>query len=465
MAQDSVKSSKTVSRRKFLRGVGLGAAGAVLAACAAPPAQPAAPAAPEQSTSGETAAAQPTTAPAAAGAGEAILLIREDIKSAYAAEAAVEEWNKNFPTKISLEVPPSGEAADTKIQAAQAAGDLLWSGYAVMETPWATKQYVTRGLIDPLDDYIKASTVPNADQVVPNIIPTILESSKYEGKQYAIPGNVGSIAVAWQSKLFEEIGQKEQPLTWDEVYEVAKKIKAAKPELTPFDAALSPLTDLYAMIWGGQDNPFNAEGLVDITGPVAIDAIKWMQKMVKEELMPAVHTDSFGNWLKGGTGMIISFDVAGTLYEQAFGKGSAPTGTTIFLEKDQTRAGVPFWMNAMVTLKGAKNPQGMTDFYLWWVGPDNKASGKQFAEVAAKPCYEYQYKEFIEGRPEQAWQLKGIDLIRKSVGFNVDQPTQTQWDPTRAQMEKALDPANNLSAEEAMTQALADAKDALSKLK
>jgi ABC-type glycerol-3-phosphate transport system substrate-binding protein len=471
MSEDSQKkpssSASRVSRRRFLHIAGAGATGVLLAACA-PAAAPAAPAATTAPAAGgeATQAPEPTTAPAAAGAGgEVILLIRQDIKDAYAADAAVKEFNASFPTQISLEVPPTGDAPDTKIQAAQAAGDLLWSGYAVMETPWATKQYVTRKLIQPLDDLIKSSTIPNADKVVPGIIPTILESSKYEGKQYSIPGNVGSIALAWQAKVLEEVGVKEQPLTWDEIYETAKLVKAAKPELTPFDSAGAPLCDLYAQIWGGQDNPFTADGLIDITGPVAIEAVEWQQKMVKEGLMPAVHTDSFGNWLKGGTAMIISFDVAGTFYEKTFGKGTAPTGTSMFKEKGNTRAGVPYWMNAMVTLNGAKNAQGMTDFYLWWVGPDNKASAQQFSEVAAKPCYQYQYDAFIAGKPEHAWQLQGIDLIRKSVGFNVDQPTTAQFDPTRAQLERALDPANNVDAKTAMDQAMTDLKDVIAKMK
>lgn len=442
------------SRRRFLQLASAGTISALLAACdaVAPTAAPDTAKTPE-----------PTDAPAAGGISEAVLLIRNDIKSAYAAEEAVKEFNSRFPTRITLE-EPLNEGADTKIQAAQAAGNLPWSGYAVMETPWFTKQYVTRGLIQPIDDLVNSSAIPNANKVLPGIIPTILDSSKYDGKQYAIPGNVGSIALAWQAKVLDEVGIKEQLTTWDEIYEVAKKIKEKNPRLTPFDAAFSPLCDLYAMIWGGQDNPFNVDGLVDITGPVSIEAVQWMQKMVKEDLMPAMHNDAFGNWLKGGTAMILSYDVAGTLYEKTFGKGSGPTGMTIFKEKGKPHAGVPFWMNAMVVLSGAKNPQGMTDFYLWWVGPDNKASGKQFAEVAAKPCYEYQYKDFIEGKPEQAWQLQGIDLIRKSVGFNVNQPTTAQFDPTRAQIERALNPQANVDAEAAMAQALIDVKAAVAQL-
>ncbi len=444
-----------IARRQFLRLASYATAGALLAACSSD--------APTADAPSATKAPEPTEVPAAGSASEALLLIRSDIKSAYAAEEAVKEFNKNFSTKITLQEPNKG--ADSEIQAAQAAGNLPWSGFAVMETPWLTKQYVSRGLIQPIDDLIKSSAIPNADKVIPAIVPTILDSSKYDGKQYAIPGNVGSIALAWQAKLLDDVGVKEPPTTWDEVYETAKKLKEKNPTITSFDSAFSPLCDLYAMIWGGQDNPFNADGLVDITSPISIEALQWMQKMVKEELMPATHNDSISNWHNGSTAMIISYDVAGTLFEKAFGKGTGPTGTSLFREKGSTRAGVPFWMNAMVVLNGAKNPQGMTDFYLWWVGPDNKASGRQFAEVAAKPCYEYQYKEFIEGKPEQAWQLQGIDLVRKSVGFNVNQPTTTQFDPTRVQIEKALNPASGIDATSAMEQALVDVKGAVAKLK
>lgn len=444
-----------IARRRFLQLASVGTVGALLVACGSEAPSPE----PEAAKTIE-----PTAAPAAASSiSEAVLLIRDDIRSAYAAEVAIKAFNKNFFTKVSLEAPNAG--ADSMIQTAQAAGNLPWSGFAVMETPWLTQQYVTRGLIQPIDDLIKSSAIPNADKVLPAIIPTLLDSSKYEGKQYAIPGNVGSIALAWQAKVLDAVGVKEPPTTWDEIFATAKKIKEKHPKLTAFDSAFSPLCDLYAMIWGGQDNPFNADGLVDITGPVSIEALQWMQKMVKEGLMPATHTDAFGNWLKGNTAMILSYDVAGTLYEKAFGAGTGPTGTTIFREKGKPRAGVPFWMNAMVVLNGAKNPQGMTDFYLWWVGPDNKASGRQFAEVAAKPCYEYQYKDFIEGKPEQAWQLQGIDLIRKSVGFNVNQPTTLQFDPTRVQIEKAMNPADGVDAKAALEQALLDVKAAVSQSK
>lgn len=461
--------SKRMNRRQFLSATGGSiAAATILAACGDTTstgnatnllAATTAPAV-EGATSAPDAAA--TTAPAPAANGDAVLLVRPDIKTAYAVPAALEAWNKQFPTKITLD--ESGDGIDTKIQAAQAADDLIWSGYAIIAVPWETRSYVKRNMIQPLDDFIKTSTVPDANKVVPAIIPTILESSKFDGKQYAIPGNVGSIALAWQTAVFKEAGIEKQPETWDDLYEAAKKIKATKPDLTPFDSAASPLCDLYAMIWGGQDNPYNADGLVDITGDTAIQALQWQQKMVKEELMPAVHKESFGNWLKGGTAMILSYDVAGTIYEQTFGKGSAATGTTIFKTKGATGAGVPFWMNASVVLSKAKNPQAITDFYLWWFGPSNQATGKQMTEVAAKPCYEYTYTNFVAKDLAQAWQQQGIDLIRKSKPFSVDVPNSTEQTVTGPYVEQVLDLAANNDPKATMQKALDDIKTELTKL-
>lgn len=382
------------------------------------------------------------------------LLIRTDIRGAYAGDKALENWTAAFPNrKLILDEPATGDVVETKIQAAQAAGDLIWDGFAVIEGPWSIQNWVSRGLIAPLDDLIAASTIEGADQVVPNIIPTVLESSKFEGKQYTVPGNVGSVAMGWYTKPLADAGV-EPPQTWDEVRTAAEKIKATSPDLTPFDVPLSALCDLFAMIWGGTDKPLTDDGLIDITGETSIAALKWLQAMTADGLMPGVHTESFSNWLKGGTAMLLSFDVQGTLAQQAFGQDAAATGINIRREKDNPAAGAPFWLNGSVVLNQAKNPQGMADFFMWWFGPNNDDMGKQIATVAAKPAYQYTYDKFIKDDPTQAWQLEGIELVRNSVPF----PSNLYWSIQNTivgtWIQKAVDPANGLSAEDAMAGAL-----------
>jgi ABC-type glycerol-3-phosphate transport system substrate-binding protein len=457
-----MSASKRLSRRQFLAlSSTTVATGALLAACGGAATQaPAATSAP--SSSGST---SPTSAPAAAAGGAINFLCRTDIKSAYAADKAVEQWNKdNSGSQIKMDEPPTGDIT-TKIQAAQAAGDLIWDGFSVMEAPWSTAVWVKRGLIQPLDDFIAASKVKNADKVKPGIIPTILESASYDGKQYLIPGNVGTVALAWMTDPLKAAGYEKQPETWDEVYDFATKSKAKSPKLTPFDTANEGLCDLITMIWGGTDTPYDKDGIIDFTGDTSIAALKWLQKMAKEELMPKTHTDGFANWLKGGTALISSYDVAGTMAQQTFGDDKADTGINFFKEKGKIGAGAPFWINGSVLLNKAKNPQGMVDFFLWWFGPDNKTTGKQIADVAAKPCYQYTYDEFVKPVKKNQWQLAGIDLVAKSKWF----PINTVWSIENTKIgpwiEKVVDPGTAMDPAQAMASAMKEIKDELAKQK
>jgi ABC-type glycerol-3-phosphate transport system substrate-binding protein len=266
------------------------------------------------------------------------------------------------------------------------------------------------------------------------------------------------VALAWMTEPLQKAGIEKPPETWDEIYDAAKKIKEANPGITPFDSASSPLCDLYAMIWGATDNPFNQDGLVDITSDVAIEALQWQQKMVAEDLMPAVHKESFPNWLKGGTAIISSFDVAGTMAQQTFGNDKAATGVNFFRERGKTYAGTPFWTNSLVVLNHAKNPQGMADFYLWWFGPNNKDTGRQMATVAAKPCYQYTYDEFVKGKADYEWELQGIDLVRNSKQFPAGGNSTIEQTKTGPWVEKVLDPNQKMDPKAAMESALEEIK-------
>jgi len=451
--------STAFSRRHFLK-ASLVIGGMVTLAACAPKAAPAPTEAPKQ--------AEPTKAPepakpAETKAQEIHFLCRTDIKSAYAADKAVETWNANNESKVMLD-EPAGDVVQ-KLQAAIAAGDLVWDGYAVIEMPWRIKEWVLRGLIAPLDDHMAASKVPNGDKLVAGIIPTIKESVSYEGKQYGIPGNVGSVSLAWFWEPLRGAGYEKQPETWDEVYDAAKKIHEKDSTLTPFASACTPLCDLYTMIWGAKDDPFDADKLIDIRSEESIAALTWMRKMVEEELMPNTANEQFGNWLKGGTAIITCYDVAGTMAQQTFGLDKADTGINFFMTKGKTAAGAPFWINNSVLLNKAKNPQGMVDFYLWWFGPDNDVTGKQITEVAAKPCYSYTYDKFVKGNAQYAWEQASIDLVAKSKWFQPDTYFDIQSSQIAPQVQKCLDVAQKFEPKAAMDEAYANIKTEIGKQK
>jgi hypothetical protein len=433
-------SRNKLSRRDFLVGTGTAGFGAALSAIV------------------PIALSRPSRAQAQAN-DEIVFLVRTDIRSAYAADVAVEQWNESFPDRQIVIDEPAGDGnpVATKIQAAQAAGDLVWDGFAVIAVPWDTAQWVNRGLIQPLDPFIDASGVANASMVIESIIGTVLASSKNEaGETIAIPGNVGSIALGWYNEPLAAAGIEGNLLTWEDVRSAAEAIAASNPDITPYDVALSPLGDLVAMIWGATDSPLTEDGLIDWQSDASLESIRWLQGMAADGLMPIVHSESFSNWLQRGTGIMSSFDVHGTLAQQQHGEDAATTGINMRKEADNPAAGAPFWLNGCVVLDQSGNPQGMTDFFLWWFGPDNKEMGRQIATVAAKPAYSYTYEEFIQPDPVQAWQQEGIDLVAQSVPFPANLLWNIQTTAVQPYLEQALDPDDSMSAEEAIELALQD---------
>ena len=388
-------------------------------------------------------------------------LCRTDIYQAYAAEAAVEAWNAEFPAKVIVD-EPAGDLTQ-KVQAAQAAGDLVWDGYSVMEGPWATMEWVERGLIQPLDAYVEASQIPNADKVVPSIIETIRESASYQDKLYGIPGNCGSVGLAWMTEPLEAAGYTDQPWTWDEVYDAAKKVQEGSTGTVPFAVACRSLCDLYALIWSATDSPIDEDGVVDIRGEASIAAVTWFRKMIEEDLFD--WTLGFGDWLKGDIAMIHSYDVAGTMNQQTFGMDAARQGVGIYREPDDLKAGVPFWINMSVLFNQAANPTGMVDFFLWWFGPDNKTTGKQITEVAAKPCYTYTYEEFVAGNADQQWQQEAIDIIAKSVWFPVNRTWNIMSTHVSPALEKCYDLNQPFEPELAMQEAYDNIMEDLAQLR
>lgn len=447
-------NGKALSRRDFLRLSGGFTVASLLAACAAPGGGTTST---EEGGAGEPVAREPQ---------EITLLIRTDIRSAYAADPAVERWNEEFEDQITLEEP--ADTPDTKIQAAQAAGDLIWDAFAVIEFPWRSLEWYNRGLMQPYDPYIEASTVPDADKVVPGIIPSIFETLKVEGQQYAIPGNVGSVALGWFWEPLRKAGFESQPMTWDEVRLAAEKIRETSPELTPFDAACTPLCDLYAMIWGATENPLTDDGLVDIGGEAGLAALAWLREMAVDGLLPPATGDNFQDWLKGGTAMMTSYDVHGTMAQQTFGEDAATTGINFFREDPETngtKAGTPFWINGVVLLNDAPNPQGAADFILWWFGPSNEETGRQITEVAAKPCYQYTYDQFVKDNPTHQWQLKGIELVRDSVWFPTNLFWQIQTSNTEPQMQSLRDPSQDVTPEQVVENAMAGIQADIAELK
>lgn len=486
----STRTSSAIKRRTILGIVMLGGTSALLSACGSSSA-PSSTAAPTASNSTATTSA-PTSAPAtkppaatekaassantpaatptpaavhvASGKplGEVRFLCRSDIVTAYGAEDAIKRFMESHAgSKVTLDKPPQGADLLTKLRAAIASNSLVWDGYAVVETPWNIPQWADAQVIAPLDDLIRSSTEPDAAKLLPAIIPTIKQAIQYKGKVYSIPGNVGSSVLQWYWEPLKAVGYDKQPATWDETYDAAKKIKAKYGDKwIPMAFNAAPLCSLFTLTWAATppDQLFK-NGLINIQGQGAIDALNWMKKMVKEGLMLPNDKNSNEDWDRKTVAMLLSYDVKGEGAQKTYGYDAADTGVNIYPKAGEINSGAPFWMNGSVVLNKAKNPQGMMDFYAWWFGPSNLPAQKVLVATAAKPCYSYTYEKIVKNDPKFQWQQVGIDLVSKSMPFpantyfNIEMGAIGPWE------DKFLAPDSSLSAEQAMKSAAQDVQD------
>lgn len=140
----------------------------------------------------------------------------EDYQQTWFAER-VQEFNETHPNiTIEYEAVP-GDAWDTKLNAARAAGsqpDVITTAYA------AIKPGVANGQFLPLEDLISA-------EAIADIQPSVGEMVRKDGTLYAYPMHVElSTVVFYRKDLFVAAGldPDEPPASWDDLIDAARKL-------------------------------------------------------------------------------------------------------------------------------------------------------------------------------------------------------------------------------------------------
>ncbi len=125
------------------------------------------------------------------------------------------------------------------------------------------QDYLKAGLLQPLP----AAAFPAAD-VEREFFP-IVGQMKVDGKYYALPTAVRSLALFWNKALFKEAGldPEKPPATLDELVEVAKKLTKRSPSGDLLQAGLT-------IDMGGQDHHWLREVLIRQYGGVPYSADK-----------------------------------------------------------------------------------------------------------------------------------------------------------------------------------------------
>ncbi|MFE3945206.1 extracellular solute-binding protein [Streptomyces sp. NPDC059118] len=186
-----------------------------------------------------------------------------------------------------------------------------------------------------------------------------LDSGLYDGKQYGLPWNTGSIGVIANSKLLEKAGIKKHPTTVEEFEGALRELKGLGGGVVPYAAAtkVAQLKDIFPWM-----QTFGCTLLEDskvtIGDDASIDAVTWYKKLHDEKLI-AADVDRFDARALFGQGKAAFYDDA------IIGKG-----VTAAQSKDKTLA------DAMQPMKRPVLRAGDTPQALLWGGVIAIVKGK-----------------------------------------------------------------------------------------
>src|SRR5213596_1546304 len=153
------------------------------------------------------------------------------------------------------------------------------SGADIIQMLWNWPHLYANGLVDVSD---VADPIGKSQGGFYDIFSA---SAKVGGKWLSVPHGVGANAVAYRRSLFNELGIKEFPKTWDEYREVGKKLKAkGKPVGQALGHSFGdPPTFAYPFLWdfGGAEVDKTGKKVV-LNSKGTLEAVKFIQAFWKD---------------------------------------------------------------------------------------------------------------------------------------------------------------------------------------
>lgn len=490
------------TRRRFLAVSGWSAFGlSLLSACSSSPAAPTA--APASNAAPTTAPAQPTAAPAptqpaaptlAAAPTQAPAPTNTPAPAAQAAAAApttkvvrflVDDWatnevpidrqaslfNEKYRPQVDFRIEIKGDGWDTKLLSQIKAGNLQWSGEMVMTSPTELAKDVLSQMIQPMDQFLKASQEPGAGQILSDMIPSVLKNSTYDGKLYGIPYSFENNSYIYRKDFYAEAGQNDPPATWDDLFAISTKIKQDQklPQVTPFAFVQDLDATVATLMNAATDNPYTSDGIYDLTSDVGLQSLQFMRKLVENDLVPP-HT--WDNWWplaqKAKLAALFGQSSRGTWIGKIYGLNNVVTTGIPPMKKGIPTNGSYFWNNNMSILNKGPFPQEVADFVVFAFNPGNKTMMDATITSGKTPIYESVYQTMIEGNKDYAdyaWMVP----MRQQVEANHPIPPTLLWSIQKATFmkyaTKFLEKGNSTTPQQFAEQVMKETRDQGAKLK
>jgi maltose-binding protein MalE len=359
-----------VTRRAVLR-TSLGAAATALAACVQPPPPP------TQAPKPAATPAQPAQPAAEApktGQGVTLRVLTQEFFMDTMYMPASTLYNAENQGKVFVRVETAPDGWETKIIQMVKEKNILWNGYGY-DSYFSVYQRAKAGVLMPLDDLVKSSSVPWARTFGSTFfIPQVADAHKFEGKIWQIPAKIDVVYSLFNVKMLQEVGYAAFPETWDEVRVMLRKVKEkfGPDDVIPMAVNLDSWRAFGGIYCTFTGKPYNEDGHMDVQSKEYGMALELMKSFYDDKLAnPALlnSPDEMGTWQKGK--MAVQFNSTSWLVaaHTAWGKPAyAATNLPRPNKGDPPRTKT--YIAGSAVFQHAANPQETLDFLLTVHGPE-----------------------------------------------------------------------------------------------
>lgn len=291
-------------------------------------------------------------------------------KYSRAVNSLVDQFNENHPNiNVEVQMTPWQNFYQTFLTAVTsgAAPDISTGAFP------QPVQYAKMGEILPLDSIIEEW---KSEGIYRELAKGSQELFRYNDQQVGLAWNVDPRVITYRKDVFEELGIKELPVTWDEFIDVCRKIKE-NTDMIPFTFQAGEHSGLHAMLnfmftnnVGITDEEYNTT----INSPKSIETFRFLRKLYKEGLIPegiAAYSasDTERLYISGKVAMrfgTIFFALKDypELYENS--------GVLPALKGDNGAQHALTWYNPIMVYKQTKYPEAAKTFTKWWVENSKK---------------------------------------------------------------------------------------------
>ncbi len=199
----------------------------------------------------------------------------------------IPEFEKRYPNiKVKVQQVP-WTAAHEKLITAFASGTL--PDIFQLGNTWIP-EFVALNSLEPLNNYIKNSNIVKPE----NYFEGIWATNEIDSVVYGIPWYVDTRVLFYRKDILQKAGYNEPPKTWNELYDVSKKIKAIYPKEKKYAIFIPTNEWAHFVIFGLQANSKllkmnNQYG--DFSGKEFKQAFIFLSKFYDEGLAPIGMTE------------------------------------------------------------------------------------------------------------------------------------------------------------------------------